>query len=80
MYVYDMFCNWYLNNESDAWFLWEYGEKFMQFFKNCLQVGNTQLLTQFNGVTYKQLNSLVMGIADSPDLANLCIWVVLRKT
>ena len=46
----------------------------MQFLKDCLQVDNTQLLTQFNGVTYKQLNNLAMGITDLPDHANLFGW------
>jgi hypothetical protein len=41
------------------------------FFKRCLEVGNTRLLTQFQGLIYEQLNGLAMGVADSPDLANL---------
>ena len=77
--VFDMFSEWLLNNESDAWWLREYGEKFTQFFKDCLQVGNTQLLTQFNGVTYEQLNGLAMGVADSPDLANLYGWYCEKR-
>ena len=43
----------------------------VQLFYKCLQVGNTRLLTQFQGKIYEQLNGLAMGVADSPDLANL---------
>jgi len=40
-------------------------------FKRCLEVGNTRLLTQFQNKIYEQLNGLAMGVASSPDLANL---------
>jgi len=40
-------------------------------FELCIKVGNTKLLTQFQGRIYEQLNGLAMGVADSPDLANL---------
>jgi hypothetical protein len=40
-------------------------------FKRCLEVGNTRLMTQFQNKIYEQLNGLAMGVADSPDLANL---------
>ena len=43
----------------------------VQLFNLCLKVGNTRLLTQFQGKIYEQLNGLAMGVADSPDLANL---------
>jgi hypothetical protein len=43
----------------------------LELFKQCLEVGNTQLLTRFQGQIYLQLNGLAMGVADSPDLANL---------
>ena len=42
-----------------------------QLFKRCLEVGNTSLMTQFQNKIYLQLNGLAMGVADSPDLANL---------
>jgi hypothetical protein len=42
-----------------------------EFFRRCLEVGNTKLITQFDGKVYEQLNGLAMGVADSPDLANL---------
>ena len=41
------------------------------FFKACMEVGNTRLLTQFQNQVYEQLNGLAMGVACSPDLANL---------
>jgi hypothetical protein len=43
----------------------------LEVFKRCLTVGNTRLITQFKGQIYEQLNGLAMGVADSPDLANL---------
>jgi len=43
----------------------------LRLFELCLKVGNTNLLTQFQGRIYEQLNGLAMGVADSPDLANL---------
>jgi hypothetical protein len=42
-----------------------------RFFKGCMEVGNTRLLTQFQDKVYEQLNGLAMGVACSPDLANL---------
>ena len=42
-----------------------------KFFSDCCDIGNTHLITQFNGQIYEQLNGLAMGVADSPDLANL---------
>jgi hypothetical protein len=41
------------------------------FFKGCMEVGNTRLLMQFQDKVYEQLNGLAMGVAYSPDLANL---------
>jgi hypothetical protein len=49
------------------------------FFSLCCDVGNTQLITQFNGQIYEQLNGLAMGVADSPDLANLFGYYYERK-
>ena len=43
----------------------------MHLFELCIKIGNTRLLTQFQGRIYEQLNGLAMGVADSPDLANL---------
>ena len=43
----------------------------LHLFEMCLKIGNTNLLTQFQGQIYEQLNGLAMGVADSPDLANL---------
>ena len=42
-----------------------------RFFKGCMEVGNTNLLTQFQGTVFEQLNGLAMGVACSPSLANL---------
>ena len=40
-------------------------------FAHALEVGNHELVLQFNGRYYEQLCSLAMGVADSPDIANL---------
>ena len=46
-------------------------EKEFQFFRQCLDIGNDNLICQFQGQHYRQLRGLAMGVADSPDLANL---------
>ena len=66
--VYDMYLEhyWNIRNHDDP-----LNRSIQELFKACLMVGNTQLLTQFQGKIYEQLNGLAMGVADSPDLANL---------
>lgn len=43
-------------------------------FCKALEVGNTDLVCQFDKKFYLQLRGLAMGVADSPDLANLYGW------
>jgi len=43
----------------------------LKLFKRCLRIGNVNLVTQFQGKFYKQRKGLAMGVACSPDLANL---------
>ncbi len=43
----------------------------LKIFKRAIEIGNSQLITQHHGKYYEQLNGLAMGVADSPDLANL---------
>jgi hypothetical protein len=50
------------------------------FFSLCCDIGNTQLITQFNGQIYEQLNGLAMGVADSPDLTNLFGYYFERRS
>jgi hypothetical protein len=66
--VYNMYFEFYWNiaTHDDP-----YNVPKQQLFKNCLEVGNTNLMTQFENKIYLQLNGLAMGVADSPDLANL---------
>ena len=45
--------------------------KVQDLFKQCLFISNTELVTQFQGKFYLQNNGLAMGVADSPNLANL---------
>ena len=52
---------------------------FIQIFTNALQIGNMELLTQFDRKIYQQLNSLVMGVANSPDLTNLYRWYCEKR-
>lgn len=40
-------------------------------FKRLLELGNTNLVFQFENEFYEQVSGLAMGVADSPDLANL---------
>ena len=49
----------------------EQADRLMAVFKKALIVGNTKLVTQFQGKYFRQLRGLAMGVADSPDLANL---------
>jgi hypothetical protein len=42
-----------------------------KLFLDALNVGNTKLVTQFQGDYFEQLRGLAMGVSDSPDLANL---------
>ena len=50
----------------------------MQIFQRAIEIGNTKLITQHGEDFYLQLNSLAMGVADSPDLAN-CFRVHFEK-
>ena len=43
----------------------------MNVLRDALHVGNKQLVTQFQGKYFIQLRGLAMGVADSPDLANM---------
>lgn len=43
-------------------------------FQRCLDVGNTNLITKYQNNLYRQKRGLAMGVADSPDLANLYGW------
>lgn len=40
-------------------------------FRRCLRAANMDLVTEFNGTTYQQVRGLAMGVACSPDVANL---------
>ena len=66
--VYQMYLEFYWNIETH-----DHPDNlpFQNLFRQCLTVGNTRLMTQFQGQIYEQLNGLAMGVADSPDLANL---------
>ena len=64
---------------EERWYLESFGERECALFRDCLEVGNTKLLTQFEGITYEQLNGLAMGVADSPDLANLYGWFCEKR-
>ena len=45
----------------------------------CLDVGNEDLILQFGNKLYRQKRGLAMGVADSPDLANLYGWWFERQ-
>ena len=48
-------------------------------FHKCLRLGNLNLVTQFKDTFYRQTVGLAMGVADSPDLANLYGWYFERN-
>ncbi len=66
--VYQLYYEFYWNIPTHDHLL---NRRQQDFFKRCLQVGNTNLITQFQNQVFLQLNGLAMGVADSPDLANL---------
>ena len=43
----------------------------LKIFKSAIEIGNTQLISQHGQRFFEQLGGLAMGVADSPDLANL---------
>ncbi len=53
--------------------------KELEIFIRCLLVANKNLLTRFQDMIYRQERGLAMGVADSPDLANLYGWFFERK-
>ena len=52
---------------------------FSQLFVEALRLGNTNLITQFQKKYYLQIRGLAMGVASSPDLANLYGYYYERK-
>jgi hypothetical protein len=66
--IFDQYMEFYWNiaNHDDESFTAQ-----QLFFQCCLEIGNTNLIMQFQNSIYEQLNGLAMGVADSPDLANL---------
>ena len=52
----------------------------LTMFIRCLRVGNTHLITHFQGRYFEQIRGLAMGVADSPDLANLYGWHFERSS
>ena len=50
-----------------------------EIFLKCLNVGNRDLILQYQNKLYLQLRGLAMGVADSPDLANLFGFYFERK-
>ena len=52
----------------------EQGLREAEIFIKCLQVGNRELILQYDDKMYLQKRGLAMGVSDSPDLANLFGW------
>ena len=48
-------------------------------FIECLHIANRELILQYEDTIYLQKRGLAMGVADSPDLANLFGWLVVRE-
>src|SRR5271169_900274 len=75
--VTDMYEQWLLNHST------EHGVALLEpnslennliklkIFKEAIEIGNTQLITQHGEKYFLQLNGLAMGVSDAPDLANL---------
>ena len=75
--VSDMYSDWVLDNsgvdpDKHSFKQWmENPRERVEVFKFALETGNTKLIAQHGEEYYLQLNGLAMGVADSPDLANL---------
>ena len=50
-----------------------------EVFHKCLHLGNLNLITRYGDEYFRQKRGLAMGVADSPDLANLYGWYFERK-
>ncbi|KAF7764097.1 hypothetical protein Agabi119p4_8634 [Agaricus bisporus var. burnettii] len=54
--------------------------EYLHLFRECLSAADDNLLCQFDGKYFKQKRGLAMGVASSPDLANLYgVWHELRS-
>ena len=75
--VSNMYSDWVLNNidfnpDQHSFKQWMDNPRGrIDVFKFALETGNTKLIAQHGEEYYLQLNGLAMGVADSPDLANL---------
>ena len=58
--------NWWLKEEGPKW-----SQEWQHLFTRCFQFANKGLIIDFNGETAEQIKGLAMGIACSPQLANL---------
>ena len=58
--------NWWLHTEGQ-----KYSQEWQHLFVRCFQFANKGLIIDFNGETAEQIRGLAMGIACSPQLANL---------
>jgi hypothetical protein len=65
--VYNAYKVWFDAHDDREFFR----ARHLWFFREALRIGNSRLITQFQDKTYEQLRGLAMGVADSPDLANL---------
>jgi hypothetical protein len=52
----------------------------LDLFKECIRLANIDLITRFKDTNYKQTKGLAMGVACSPDLANLYGWFFERRS
>jgi hypothetical protein len=52
----------------------------LELFKQCIRLANIDLIVQFMNIYYKQTRGLAMGVACSPDLANLFGWYFERQS
>jgi hypothetical protein len=69
--VSSMYLDWLFNAEVTDEFELEQNALRYSIFKCAIEIGNTKLITQLGNRYFEQLNGVAMGVADSPDLANL---------
>src|ERR1700683_2529590 len=76
MHCIDIYLEHYHNDKTPTTDL---GLHEAEIFIKCLQTSNRDLTLQYYNKMYLQKCSLAMGVADSPDLANLYGWFFERN-
>lgn len=69
--IANMFIEYLWTSPVDKKDVFEDHQAIIDIFTRCLHTGSTELVCEFQGQLYLQLQGLAMGVASSPDQANL---------